>query len=305
MSSRVFWGALLISLGALFLLSNFGVLPWGVWGTLLQAWPLLLVLFGASILLRPMGRLGALITALVVVVGLGGVVAYSYAYSPSGWRYAAHDGYSLGTLPLDQSLDSATETVYVNLDFGAGTVNLDGAAAAGKLAEGSLGYFAKQPSVLYTGGAAARLQVSMASGPWTPVPGYRSPTWTIHLNSKPVYELDLDTGACATHLDLSALKVSTVNLSTGASDSTITFGDSGLDARANLDFGAASVKVRVPRSVGVRVRLSTGLVGTNLSRAGLAKVGSDWVSPDYEAKASHLDITVDAGASSFNLEWTQ
>lgn len=300
MSSRVFWGALLVALGGLFLLSNFGVLPWGVWGTLLQAWPLLLVLWGASILLRPLGRTGALITAVVVVVALGGVVAYSYAYHPEN-----RPGYSTGTLPLDEPLAATTENVSLYLGFGAGTINLDGTAAADKLAQGTLGYVVRKPSVNFSGGGPdVGLQITMATGTWASVPGYRTPTWTIHLNPKPNYSLDLDTGACSSNLDLSALKVTNLVMSTGASDSTVTFGDQGQDTTARFDFGAASVKVRVPRSVGVRATLSTGLVGTNLSQNGFTKTGSQWVSADYGAKTSHLDIRVNAGASSFNVDWT-
>lgn len=299
MSSRVFWGALLISLGGLFLLSNFGVLPWGVWGTLIQAWPLLLVLWGASILLRPMGRLGALITAVVVVVGLGGVVAYSYAYHPQD-----RAGYGTGSVALSQPLSATIDKAEINLDFGAGTIKLDGTASAANLAEGTLGYVAKKPTVqYYDGNGLAQLQVTMATGTWVSVPGYKAPTWDIHLNPKPTYTLDLDTGACSADLNLSALKVTDLVLSTGASDTTVTFSDPGQNAKARFEFGAASVKVRVPRSVGVRVTLSAGLVGTNLSTMGFTKSGSDWVSSGYNEKTNHLDIQVNAGASSFNLDW--
>jgi len=119
----------------------------------------------------------------------------------------------------------------------------------------------------------------------------------------PAYNVDLDTGACELDLDLSALRVSELRLDTGAADAVITFGDHGLETTADLNFGAASVRVRVPRSVGVRVKMSTGLVGSNLSEAGFNRADEWWVSPDYDAKAGHIEMTVEAGASSFKVEW--
>ncbi len=300
MSIRVFWGALLVLIGGLFLLSNFGVLPWGIWNTLWRAWPLLLVLFGASILLRPMGRMGALITGLLALVLVGGMVAYAYTNYPGGTAPVTQ------TLPLDLPLAEGTERVSVDLSFGAGTISLDGTAAADKLAEGSLGYALRKPSISYSGsGADATLDITMASGNWDWVPGYQAPTWTLHLGSKPVWDLKFSTGACKTNLDLSALKVSRLVMETGASESTIIFGDQGLQSTARLSFGAATITIRVPRSVGVKANLSTGLVGTNLAASGFSKSGQDWTSSGYESKTSTLDIRVEAGASSFNVEWIE
>jgi len=301
-SSRIFWGTVLVALGVLFLLSNLGVLPWGVWQTLVKAWPLLLVVWGASILLHPFGRLGALLTALIVIVGLGAVVVYTLAFASNP---GAAPGYpTAGVLPLDQPLENGTQTVKVDLDFGAGTISLDGRAPADKLAWGSLGYIFGAPQVSYSGGASAQLRVAMTGAGWSSGAGGRTPSWDIHLNPQPVYDLDLDTGACHADLDLSALKVRSLVLSTGASDTDIVFGDPGRDATARLEFGAAAVRVKVPRSVGVRVDLATGLVGTNLAGLGFTHDGSAWVSPEYAVRQSHLDIRVEGGASSFNLDWT-
>jgi hypothetical protein len=131
----------------------------------------------------------------------------------------------------------------------------------------------------------------------------RSPEWVLHLSPVPEYSMNLQVGACQTRLDLSTLKVRNLKLSTGASDSTITFGASGPDAQADLSFGAASVTVRVPRSVGVRVRMSTGLVGNNLAHVGFTKDGEIWTSAGYGDKTSHLEVRSSGGVSNLDFEW--
>src|SRR4030042_6728840 len=40
--------AILIVLGAIFLLNNFGILPWDVWTSIWKFWPVLLILIGVE-----------------------------------------------------------------------------------------------------------------------------------------------------------------------------------------------------------------------------------------------------------------
>lgn len=47
----IFGGIILITVGIIFLLNNFGLLPWSVWSILWRFWPLFLILGGLEILL--------------------------------------------------------------------------------------------------------------------------------------------------------------------------------------------------------------------------------------------------------------
>jgi len=301
MSSKVFWGFLLVLVGGLFLLSNLGVLDWGVWDTIWRAWPIVLVLWGVSVLLRPTGRLGAVLTAVIAVLAVVGVLALAYnAHLKAGEGGAS----GAGEIALAQPFDAGIKNVNLSLTFGAGEIRLDGKAAPSQLASGTLGFIAKEPTVTYSAsGEAADLRIDMAGGTWTGSIGPRGPVWNISLNPAPTYSLDLESGACSADLDLSALRVASFDLSTGASDTRITFGDPGRNATAELKYGVASATIRVPRSVGVRVDMSSALVGSNLRAQGFAKSDGTWTSSGYDTKTSHLDIGVSAGVGSFNIEW--
>ena len=49
-------GALiLIAVGIVFLLLNFGLVSWAIWGQLWRLWPLLLIVVGAGLVLRRPG----------------------------------------------------------------------------------------------------------------------------------------------------------------------------------------------------------------------------------------------------------
>lgn len=297
MSSRVFWGFILILLGGLLLAGNLGMLSWGFWHTLIRAWPVLIILWGLSVLLRPMGRSGAALTTVIVLAVTLGVVVWAVNAAPAIGGAATHQ--------LDQPLVDGVEAVDLSIGFGAGTLRIDGAAPADRLATGSLEYIGFAPQVEYTTrGAVADLKLRLnAEGRVSAPVNIGSLDWDIHLNPAPVYRLDLDIGACEARLDLSALRVSEFDLDTGAASTVVTFGDHGLDLAGTIDQGAASLVLRLPRSVGVRFQVSSGLGSSNLGDAGFERSGTDWVSAGFADRANHFEFRVNQGVSSLTVEW--
>jgi hypothetical protein len=84
---NVFWGILLIALGTLFLLDRLDIFEFQ-WGVLVRLWPLLLILWGVSIL--PVRNFFKLL--LAIAVGVLGIVMYGqqvekYGNKQSVFRY--------------------------------------------------------------------------------------------------------------------------------------------------------------------------------------------------------------------------
>jgi len=296
LSSRVFWGFGLVVAGGLLLAANLGLVSPAVWGVLWRMWPLVLVLWGVSLLLRPLGRAGAIITAVIVLLTAAGVVGYAVYFAPGGVQS--------GELVLDQPLAPEVEKVSVKIAVGGVAVDLDGAAPEGCLATGRLGYHGPPPEVDCDVAAdRAELELRSAPGP-TRVAGLPSPVWVIHLNPAPVYTIDVSAGACALDIDLSALKVEEFHLDGKASSVVVTFGDQGLDLTGRIDLKAGSLTLRVPRRVGVEITAASTLADNNLEEAGFERSGSRWVSQGFEAKTDRFTFTVNAVVGSVRVEWT-
>ena len=66
---------ILIGIGVLFLLSNLGLLPSRVWPLLRQLWPVPLILIGIEILVGRRSTVGSVISALFILVVVGGLIA--------------------------------------------------------------------------------------------------------------------------------------------------------------------------------------------------------------------------------------
>ena len=78
------WGIFLLFLGVVFLLQTAGVLPWGLWQTLGNLWPVLIIVLGVAILLRHFNAwfVGLLIAAIFAATL--GVAIWQYQTVPTG-----------------------------------------------------------------------------------------------------------------------------------------------------------------------------------------------------------------------------
>lgn len=201
-------------------------------------------------------------------------------------------------------LEGGVEAVASRIRFGAGTLGVDAKPPTGLLAAGTLEYEQNEPHCsLRAGRGESVLEIEVADRPWHLRHG-GGVDWDVHLAPEPVYNaLRFDIGACRCRLDLTELKIKEFEFNTGASKATITLGDHGLVTRAYIQAGAAELTLRVPNSLGVKVRASGALAKTNLGAGTFVLGQTTWASPGYEGKTSRLDLDLRAGATSFSLEW--
>ena len=70
--SNLFAAFMLIILGTVFLLNNFGILPWSIWALLWRLWPLILVFWGLEMVFNQtvLGRILLAIFGFLTVLGI-------------------------------------------------------------------------------------------------------------------------------------------------------------------------------------------------------------------------------------------
>lgn len=161
-------------------------------------------------------------------------------------------------------------------------------------------------------------------------------------------DLDLEFGAGRADVELGGLSLRSLELSTGASETRLSFsrpnrvaakavrisagaasvevmslgnaraesfqfegglGEATLDftgtwtrsARATIHMGVGSVRLRLPRGLGVRVEKDSFLA--SFDAPGMVKRGNAWFSRDYEAAPHKLEIAIDAAIGSIRIDW--
>lgn len=258
-----FWGVVLVVLGVLFLLSSLGLLTANIWNVL---WPAILIVFGLWILI------GAF-------------------YRPQAKTEQA-------SIPLESA-----QRAKVHVHHGAGRLIVNSNASADKIVDGT-----------FTGGLDFRKQLTGDTldvdmrvpteiipsfwGPWNWSRGVLD--WTFGMSSAPTLQLEFETGASDTRLDLSALHVAELWLKTGASSTEVILPSNAGSTRVRIEAGAASVLLHVPDGVAAHIH-ATGLVGIEVDTHRFPRAGNAYESSDYVTAANKVDIDAQMGAGSIKV----
>jgi hypothetical protein len=88
----------------------------------------------------------------------------------------------------------------------------------------------------------------------------------------------------------------------GVGSTTLDFGGQwSQNATAHIEMGIGSVRLRLPRGLGVRMTKSSFL--SSFHPAGMVKRGGAWYSQGYDQARYKLDVAIDAAIGSVDVEW--
>lgn len=304
---KIFWGVVLVIIGILFILKNVGLIFFD-WVTIWRLWPLILILWGISLI--PVKDYLKLIFS-VVFIGLAVLLVSQYdksGYYSFGWdkeRHGRMDDYddkwsdNSAEQDLFQTYDSAIQRVELSLDAAAGDFRLNETAPADKLLT-----FSKKGNIG---------NYSMTSDDDST---YRKINLTINdshvrfknngnrvklsLNTKPIWDFDFSIGAASIKFDLSDYKVGKMNIDGGASSIDIKLGDLSEKTNVDISAGASSIDLNIPEGSGAELRTETVLSSKNFE--GFKKVGSGLFRTDnFDTASNKIFISIDAGVSSLSI----
>lgn len=270
----------LIAIGIAFLLANAGYISGVWWQRLAEIWPILLVLIGVDLLLRPRSMAAAVIAAMLII-GLSFVYVLSSPALPLG------QGTSTGGFPFENTVTRQGATqLAVTLDYGAGELGLTGGASDLVNVKSSTEDVDVQ-DIIRTGSQAAVILRSSAAPPI----GSVDRRWDVRLPSDIPTALTLNLGAGKFHLDLHAVAITRATINNGASDLVIDLPGPDGDVPITISTGASSVLLRVPNGVAYRVRTSGGLNSFSGAQESAA----------YPTASDRLTITISSAASSITV----
>ncbi len=119
----------------------------------------------------------------------------------------------------------------------------------------------------------------------------------------PCQALELQVGAAKMEVaGLGNLSPETLNVQGGVGDLSLDFsGAWRSDVDANVHMGLGSLRLDVPRGIGVRVRKSSMLAA--FEAPDMVKQGDLWTSAGYDNAQRHLNIQIDAAFGTIRLNW--
>jgi hypothetical protein len=201
-----------------------------------------------------------------------------------------------------QSVDLGdAESVRVEIEFGAGDLDLTG--GADKLLEADFAYnVAKlKPEVEYADGTLVVRQPDANGLPnLRDISDFRN-EWRLRLSDQVPTDLKVDVGAGTSDLHLAGLSLTRLDVTLGAGKSTIDLsGDWVRDLDVTIDAGAADFSMQLPRDVGARIEVNAG-VGP-IEAPGLTRDGNVYTNAAYGVSEVTLQVQLKLGIGRINLE---
>lgn len=302
MRARQLWfGAVLVLAGILVLMSNLGYLAWDFWGTLWQIWPVLLISLGVTLLFARSRWvfLGPLILVVAIVYA---------AFCPVGLPYVSHLPFQGNLWQRSASFarpwDSSISGAELKVELGAGTIDILGSSE--DLISGRMLYqhggapiwsFQRRSDT-----AIVKVSSSRYRGIMVGSSGYRG---SILLGQMVPWDLKVEMGAGKLNGDFRNIPLQRLKVELGAGNVDLTLSGRGIRGEVLVEGGASSLKLHVPRGVGVRVHITNPVGTNNLRETGLQRTGDYWVSEDYATSPSAYDITISVGVGRVEMDYVQ
>jgi hypothetical protein len=199
--------------------------------------------------------------------------------------------------PFSIPLQGAKEAE-LRIDHGAGRISIAPGANPGDFLTGSKGVGMNQSAQL----VGDRLQVKIEAGPsFIPFVGPHGGIWEYRLDPTIPTQLKIHSGASRLDLDLSDLAVERLEFQGGASNLNLTLPARVSTFVSEIEAGAASIEVRVPKGVGLRLHAKS-IGSLNLDERVFPRRAADlYESADYETATSRSDVSIDGGATSVRV----
>ncbi|OKS87867.1 LiaI-LiaF-like domain-containing protein [Mucilaginibacter polytrichastri] len=328
-------GVILVLIGAVVLLRNFGYLHFH-WSNILHLWPIFLVIGGVNLIFANNRSIWATVIKLtVIVVGVGLLLFGDFGdrnrFFPTfyfnGHHHKDNDDDDMDIDLGDDKDDSDSTTTntsdivkvdgnsFYHTAFAPGTriarLNLSGGGTTYNLSDTTNDLFAanvKEFSGRYTLKNHTDDSVSVVdfnmnnqhrkSFTWG---DNKANTATLKLNPNPLWDVNIKAGATSLDFDLAKFKVRSLVLSGGAASFSIKLGQPvENNTRVNISSGVSDITVSVPKDAACMINSSTGLSSNNFD--GFSNNGdNEYKTPGFDAAKNKIYITISGGLSDFKV----
>jgi hypothetical protein len=289
------WPLVLITMGVVFLLANFGLIPGVSALALLNLWPLLLILAGVDIAIGGRWPLAALgIDVGVIALGL---VLLATQPTFIGGPFFIVNGGAPGERDVSVARESAT-TLSIALNAGAGRFRISGGSTTLVEAHSVDTDLYLRRANFDSGGEHADVRIDQNGN--RRLGGSTSGVADVETRfaSDVPTDLAVNGGAGEFVVDLSDVTLRSAHLNIGATSLTLTLPKPVAEVSIEVNAGASSIVVVVPDGVEARVTTTGAIVSLRSSNPRVTASGSTGETSGYGSAKARVTLRVTAGASS-------
>ena len=278
------WGIFLLFLGIVFLLQTLNILPWGLWGTLWRFWPVLIIIVGLGVLLRPYN---VWLVSLLILAVLGaslGIAIWQYGPSLSGGMATKSYSEPLGDI----------EHAQIEIDFSAGSITV------GSLPPGSSNFVEADSEIRNSRNtmnvdfqqqdSEGRLYLSTTNQQFWGEAGTR---WEVRFTRNIPLAINVKSAASSMELDLRELEVTELRLDVDAGNYRVTMPSSAGTSNIEIEVDAANIEVTVPDGVAAKIQMDTTLSVSDVDKNRFPQQGAYYVSDNFDTAQNRIYLIID------------
>jgi len=298
---KIFWGLLLVLIGVLFILKNTGVLFF-TWRSMWQLWPVILILWGIS-LIPVKDWIKLLLSLVTVVITFFAIQQYgpkddhkwNFEWNDDNERHNTDGEDNVVTFNnvMTEDYDSLTKYAELKLNIGVGNFTIKDTTKM------LIEVKHDNDNANYSMTAKAEdsltiIDLSLEKGEFND--GNIRNNVNMKLNPNPIWDLDLNVGAAEVRFDLSGFKTRNLKIQGGASDIDLKIGAILPLTDMKIEAGAASIMVRIPESAGCEIISNTFMASKDFK--GFTKVGNQkYQTPNFATSTNKIMINLQAGVA--------
>jgi hypothetical protein len=314
-SERIVWGLIFLFIGGVLLLDNFGMIDFQ-WGIIWRFWPLVLIILGVNMLFpNDDSNRGGIISIIITIAALV-FIGYqgSKPQEASNLRFRWNEKWQPeieeendgeGKLKenfFSEPMEASTKYAVLNIEGGATKYSLKDTTSELFYAEvkkrgGDYSLFKTSND------STEELNFSMSGKHKFGSEHIGGGRAFLKLNTKPVWDLNVEVGAGKVDFDLSAFKVRNLNLEGGAASFYFKLGQPEKLTTINTETGASAITIAIPESAACEIHTETGL-SSNEFDGFVKRSDGVYVTPEHnymEAKQKFV-IRIEAGLSSAKVK---
>lgn len=299
-TKQLFGGLFFLSMGVVFLLEKYTSFCID-YLRIDDLWPLFLVFLGLIIMFRE-SKFKPYLSALGGV--LLGLVVYAFFAGVFSFIDDEIDDIKFSSSHYSESYSPDIKTCNLNIEGGMGKFIIK-SSTDDLITAKSYGYFGNYDFTVNKGSDYADIDLTPESN-HVNFPGFNKSKKSrieVKLNTAPIWNISLKTGASDSYFDLSEFKVKECLIETGASHSKIKLGDLLDEAKVDVQMGAASLEILIPSSVGCKIDGEMVLMSRDINGFTKHKNGeSYYISDNYETATKKIFINVEGGVSSIKVD---
>ena len=294
-------GIILIAIGIIALLVTFFDVDI-VWSELAKFWPVFIIIFGVSLL--PLNKVLKSVSVIVIIL----ISCLIYCNEVNGNENTSDEMTS--EVLLEEGIetqefsapfkDNITEAS-VEINYGAGVLYLNSPVAELVKARNMSDKISQNFYLEYEGSHAEILfDVEDDNYQVNNVDEVKSNRFDISLNEAPIYDFELNLGACEMNFDFSEYKVSDIEINSGASNIDIKLGELFDSTRIVISTGVSKIRIGIPNNSGCRVECESVLSLKDFD--GFVKKSSNvYETSNYSSAENNIEIEFEGAMSEIKV----